>query len=428
MFFNCLTVLCLVALTLSAPDKTPEKPAPQYPGRLEPELAASHHRFWLRNLTAAEPGLDLPVPLAAADRAFIGTLGMAYLPHSARIAMVEPGGGMPYVYVDTNLDDAFGENERYSFSTLRDPADEPGVKAEYETTAKVTLSDGPFKSYPIRLLLDKSARTSEGKHMLLESDGVVVRGTAVVDGQPVLVEYRYSPRVGELVPDDWQGMDCDGDGRIDTKGASFLTPLEWTRVKGRRPVFRVGSHHLSTSEVDLGSGRFTLKSHPATDYQRIEIQVGTDFPDIRFTGFDGKPGKLSDFSGKYLLLDFWGSWCGPCIAEFRDLKTVRDRYRPLGFEILGMDYEHIEEVGDAKVGMARAQRIIDENAATWPQATFESIKDLVEVRLAIREFPTKILLDPRRRVLSWGKVSKDQLPLNGKALPATLDRLLADPR
>ena len=43
-----------------------------------------------------------------------------------------------------------------------------------------------------------------------------------------------------------------------------------------------------------------------------------------------------------MLLDFWGTWCGPCIAEIPTLKAAYARFRDRGFEIVGIDYEHGE--------------------------------------------------------------------------------------
>lgn len=56
------------------------------------------------------------------------------------------------------------------------------------------------------------------------------------------------------------------------------------------------------------------------------LEVGQPAPPFQVEMLDGRRLKLEDFRGKYLLLDFWATWCGPCIAEIPDLKAVSDRF------------------------------------------------------------------------------------------------------
>lgn len=69
------------------------------------------------------------------------------------------------------------------------------------------------------------------------------------------------------------------------------------------------------------------------------VEIGEIAPDIELPQPDGSTLKLSSLRGKYVLIDFWASWCGPCIAEFPNVKKVYGLYKDKGFEVFGVSLD-----------------------------------------------------------------------------------------
>jgi thiol-disulfide isomerase/thioredoxin len=145
---------------------------------------------------------------------------------------------------------------------------------------------------------------------------------------------------------------------------------------------------------------------------RIDMSMGMQIPDFSFVDFEGRRRQLSDFRGRYLMLDFWGSWCPPCRGEVPYVKDAYVRFGARGFEVLGMDSER-----NATVDQVRDY--LRKNGVQWTFATPDSVRDLINDRFQIEAFPTAILLDPDGRV-----VEARTTMLRGERLAKTLDRLL----
>ncbi len=142
----------------------------------------------------------------------------------------------------------------------------------------------------------------------------------------------------------------------------------------------------------------------------VDLDVGKVMPDFAFTDLEGKERHLSDFRGKYLMVDFWGVWCGDCTRETPFQLEAYKRFKGRGFEILGLD-------SDEKIETLLGY--LKKNNITWPQATNASVKQLANVTYRIQEYPSTVLLGPDGVVLVI-----DQHKLQGEELIKTLDRVL----
>ena len=123
------------------------------------------------------------------------------------------------------------------------------------------------------------------------------------------------------------------------------------------------------------------------------VGVGEIAPDFTVPTIDGRQIGLKDFRGKYLLLDFWATWCGPCCEEMQTLKKLHDKYRDNDkFAMLSLSLD--ETLSDAR-------DFIKQQSLAWPQG-FLGNWDQAKLPnvYGVRDIPSIWLIGPDGKVVA----------------------------
>ncbi len=108
----------------------------------------------------------------------------------------------------------------------------------------------------------------------------------------------------------------------------------------------------------------------------------------------GNPVSLSSLKGKYLLIDFWASWCGPCRAENPNVVKVFNKYRDKGFHIIGVS---LDRPGQKEKWL----KAIHDDGLAWTQVSdLQFWNNEVAKQYGIRAIPQNLLLDPEGRIIA----------------------------
>jgi thiol-disulfide isomerase/thioredoxin len=142
--------------------------------------------------------------------------------------------------------------------------------------------------------------------------------------------------------------------------------------------------------------------------EMFNLAVGKPAPEIEGVDVDGKPLRLSDYKGKVVMLVFWGSWCGPCMAQVPHERDLVERLKGQPFALLGVD---CEENKDTARGVMARERM------TWPNWFDGAVgTGPIAKRYHIRGYPSVFILDARGVIRD--RVARD--------LDAAVDKLLAE--
>ncbi len=164
---------------------------------------------------------------------------------------------------------------------------------------------------------------------------------------------------------------------------------------------------------DPKAGSTAIAKSQTSAEVRGPLAVGDQVPEFSFMDFSGRTHKLSEFHGHYVLIDFWATWCKPCLADIPHLKELYAKYRDKGFEIIGMDSETLgQDEADADPQFAkdreeRARQIVSTRGAIWIHATADTAVPVAVKIFSVKALPTNILIDSQGKIVAWVEEGKE---------------------
>ena len=120
-----------------------------------------------------------------------------------------------------------------------------------------------------------------------------------------------------------------------------------------------------------------------------QIEEGVDAPNFTLKNLEGKEVSLNEFRGKYVLLNFWATWCGPCKIEMPSLETLYQRFKNKNFEMLA--------ISNDMYGATVVKAFVKANKINFPVLLDQQLK--ASNKFGVVSLPSTFMIDPKGKII-----------------------------
>ncbi|SEW52023.1 TlpA disulfide reductase family protein [Chitinophaga arvensicola] len=298
--------------------------------------------------------------------------------------------------------------------------------ADSAKTDTVPVKDGRFTwtgavSEPLKIYIGTSTRYLE---LFMENTAVQIKGNIdstdqlQITGSATQDAYKaYEQSIADITKQEYKLYEkYDEVKNNDTAQAALEAQLEALRgQRHERTNAYIKAHPESPVSVALVADMAVMGEYAPVDsiYRvlspaaqqtatgkklaaRLAIlkksAIGQPMIDFTQSDVDGKPVRLSDFKGKYVLLDFWASWCGPCRAENPNVLKAYNTFKDKNFTVVGVS---LDDKAD------KWKEAIKQDGMPWMQLSdLKGFRNEVAQQYGIQAIPCSFLIDPQGIIIA----------------------------